>query len=174
MRKLFNLVRNKCNVGEWEQFCKVQRIYKKAKVVAKINIWKQFCESIEAIPEAFRLQRILSKENNPHMGCLKLPSGDYTGSVEKSLGYIMEVHFPGSRGPFSGSARQPELGGDYKPREQRLAAKVVYPSGVEWVIKFFKHYKTPGIDGLYPSLLQEGLRCLLQSFTEVFRASIPL
>jgi hypothetical protein len=44
----------------------------------------------------------------------------------------------GSRGPFSGSGGRPKLEGGFKPRVWRLAAKVVYPSGVEWAIKTFE------------------------------------
>jgi hypothetical protein len=40
--------------------------------------------------------------------------------------------------------------GGYKPREWRLAGKVVYPSGVERAVKTFKPYKAPGIMGFIP------------------------
>jgi hypothetical protein len=100
-------------------------------------------------------QRILSQENNTHLGCIKLPSGDYTGSVEESLGYLMDAHFPCSWGPSGGLGRGPMIEGDYKPKEWRLAAKVVFPSGEEWAIKTFEPYKAPGKDGIYPISLQE-------------------
>ena len=66
------------------------------------------------------------------------------------------------------------IGGGFKPREWRLAAKVVYPSGVEWPIKTFKPYKAPGIGGIYPVSLQEGLKYLVGPLTKIFRASIAL
>jgi hypothetical protein len=55
-----------------------------------------------------------------------------------------------------------------------LAAKVVYPSEVEWAIKIFEPYKAPGKDGICPILLQEELNCLLGLLTKVFRASVAL
>jgi hypothetical protein len=64
--------------------------------------------------------------------------------------------------------------GGYKPREWRLAAKVVYPSGVELAIKTFKPYKAPGTDRFYPILLQKGLKCLVGSLTKISSASITL
>jgi hypothetical protein len=45
---------------------------------------------------------------------------------------------------------------------------------VEWAIKTFELYKTPGIDGIYPILLQEGLKYLVGPLTKIFRASIAL
>jgi hypothetical protein len=64
--------------------------------------------------------------------------------------------------------------GGYTPRQWRLAEKVVYPNGVEWAIMTFEPYKAPGIDGIYPILLQERLRYLVGPLTKIFRASIAL
>jgi hypothetical protein len=50
----------------------------------------------------------------------------------------------------------------------------VYPSGVEWAFKNFEHYKAPGTDGIYPILLQDGLKCLVGTLPKIFRASIAL
>lgn len=88
--------------------------------------------------EASRVDRLLSKENNPHLGCIKLPIGVYAGSMEESMGHLMDVYFPVSRGPFGDSGERPELERGYKPREWSLAAKVVFPSRVEWAIKIFE------------------------------------
>jgi hypothetical protein len=62
----------------------------------------------------------------------------------------------------------------YKPKEWRLAGKMVYPSGVEWAVKTFEPYKAPGIDGIYSILLQEGLKYLVGPLTKIFIASIAL
>jgi hypothetical protein len=40
--------------------------------------------------------------------------------------------------------------------------------------KDLRPYKAPGIDGIYPILLQEGLKYLVGSLTKIFRASIAL
>ena len=45
---------------------------------------------------------------------------------------------------------------------------------MEWPIKTFEPYKAPGIDGIYPTLLQEGLEHLIGPLTKIFRASIAL
>jgi hypothetical protein len=88
--------------------------------------------------------------------------------VEESLGH------DGSQGTFGGSGGRTELEGGYKPKVWRLAPKVVHPSGVEREINTFEPYKAPCTDGIYPILLQEGLKCLLGPLTKVFRASIAL
>jgi hypothetical protein len=55
-----------------------------------------------------------------------------------------------------------------------LAAKLIYPHEVEWAIKTFEPYEAPGIDGIYPILLQVGLGILLDPLTKVCRTSIAL
>jgi hypothetical protein len=70
------------------------------------------------------------------------------------VGHVMDLHFSGSWGPFGGSGGKPGIEGGCKPRVWRLAAKVVYPSGVEWTIKTLEPYKAPGTGGIYPILLQ--------------------
>jgi hypothetical protein len=133
-------------------------------------------DSVRALRRSLRqrLHRILSQENKTYLGCIKLLTRDYTESVEESLGHPMDVHFPGSRGPSSSLGGGPMIERGYKPREWRLAGQVVYPSGVEWAIKTFKPYKAPGIDGIYPILLQEGLKYLVGPLTKIFGASIAL
>lgn len=88
----------------------------------------------------------------------------------------MEIHFPGFQGNSENQTNRIETNPKvaYKPRKWSLAAKMVYPREVEWAIKTFDFYKTPGSDGIYPILLQEGLNILLGSFTKVFSASIAL
>ena len=174
VRRLFNRARNSSTEGNWECFREAQRAYKKAIESAKRNSWREFCKGIKTAPEASKPHRILSKENKAYLGCIKLPSGGYTESVEESLGHLVDLHFPGSQGPSGSSGEGPMIEGGYKPKEWRLAAKVVYPSGVEWDIKTFEPYKAPGTDRIYPILLQDGLEYLVGPLTKIFRASIAL
>jgi hypothetical protein len=114
VRRLFNRARNLGKESDWERFRETQRAYKKAIVVAKINSWRRFCEGTEKVPEASRLHRILSQENKTHLGCIKLPTGDYTESVE-SQGHLMDVHFPGSRGLLMAQVGDPRSRGAISP-----------------------------------------------------------
>jgi hypothetical protein len=68
--------------------------------------------------------------------------------MEKSLKHLLEIHFPGfqeTTHPINNPIEQ-VTGGIYKPRKWSLAAKVVSPKGVEWVVKTFDSYKTPRPD----------------------------
>ncbi|XP_020298130.1 uncharacterized protein LOC109862474 [Pseudomyrmex gracilis] len=126
---------------------------------------------IESAPEASRLHRILSLDHRPHLDCLKLPTENVTEEATDTLKHLMEVHFPGFDHNIQPCRPNPR---EYKPRDWRLAAEVVFPKGVKWGVKTFSPYKSLGPDGIYPVLLQEGLAVLIGPLTKIFRASIAL
>jgi len=155
VRKLFNKAKSSRVPAHWEAFRRSQRRYSKEIVKAKRKSWWEFCEAIESAPEASRLCRILSSSQSPHLGCLKLPDGDYTNNTTETLKHLMEVHFPEFQSNQDLQAEEvvPFPREVYRPREWSLAAKVVHPEGVEWAVKTFNSFKSPGPDGIYPAFL---------------------
>ena len=109
---------------------------------------------MESASDASRLQRVLSKESNIHLGCLKFPNGSNTQSTE-------EVHFQSFHRSLQGSGKQQWPRDKYKPWAWGLAPELDYPCGEEWAITTSEPYKAPGTDGIYPTLVQEGLGILL-------------
>lgn len=45
-------------------------------------------------------------------------------------------------------------------------------SKVEWVINSFEPFKSSGKDGIFPALLQKGGEALIDSLTNIFKASL--
>ncbi|OXU16300.1 hypothetical protein TSAR_007651 [Trichomalopsis sarcophagae] len=87
---------------------------------------------------------------------IRLPTGEYTISEEECLKLLLKANFPGFR--LSHEMGDKSSG---RNRQQRaaldLAAKVVTPEKVNWAIRNFQPFKTPGIDEIYPAILQDGL-----------------
>jgi len=73
-------------------------------------------KALLSAPEASKLHRILSKETNSHLGCLKLPNGGYTESMGETMDHLMEVHFLGFQISLQGSGEQQRPRERYKPR----------------------------------------------------------
>lgn len=175
VRRALNKAKRTNRPEHWRAHRDLQRRYSKEIVVAKRKSWRAFCESIESAPEASRLNRILSQDSKPQLGCLKRPDGSYTENTEESLCHLMETHFPGFRSLAESDAAsqpRPNTGGRYAPREWALAAQIVHPKGVEWAIRTFHPLKAAGPDGVFPALLQEGLGQILGPLTKILRASI--
>jgi hypothetical protein len=54
----------------------------------------------------------------------------------------------------------------------RLAASVVTYRRVEWAIDSFAPYKSPGVNGIFPALLQEGREVFIPYLVRIFRACL--
>jgi hypothetical protein len=54
----------------------------------------------------------------------------------------------------------------------QVAAKVVSYRKVEWAIDSFAPYKSPGADGIFPALLQQGREILIPYLIKIFRACL--
>ena len=54
------------------------------------------------------------------------------------------------------------------------AEEVVTHLKLKWAIDSMAPYKSPGVDGIYPVLLQRGLKYLSTPLVHIFRASIAL
>ncbi|KAL6418497.1 hypothetical protein ACFW04_012050 [Cataglyphis niger] len=67
---------------DWELYRSAQKTYKNSVIPAKRKSWKRFCKSVEEVPEAFWLCRILAR--NPVSG-------------ERCLVHLQETNFPGFR-----------------------------------------------------------------------------
>jgi hypothetical protein len=53
-----------------------------------------------------------------------------------------------------------------------VAAKVITYQRVAWAIDTFAPYKSPGVDGIFPVLLQEGREVLIPHLVRIFRACL--
>ena len=53
-----------------------------------------------------------------------------------------------------------------------MAADIVTYRRVEWVINSFSPYKSPGMDGILPALLQQGREIVIPYLIRIFRACL--
>lgn len=86
----------------------------------------------------------------------------------------MKTGFPGFRTVDNNSTARARRRDIFKARDWSLAAKIIHPKGVEWAVKTFKPYKSPGPDGIYSACLQKGLGLLISPLVKVLKAIIAL
>ena len=117
------------------------------------NAWRAFCSSTEDLPRSPRLHRALPRDPKIKLGSLVAPTGRQTQSKEETLELLLTTHFPNSgvtqelAAPVAALlARRPNW---------RLATRVVTFRRVEWAIDSLAPHKSPGVDGIYPALLQQ-------------------
>ena len=93
-----------------------------------------------------------------------------TQSEGKTLELLLTTHFPNSG--VTQELAAPAAALLARRSDWRLAARVVTYRGVEWAIDSFVPYKSPGMDGIFPALLQEGREAVIPYLVRVFRACL--
>ena len=104
------------------------------------------------------------------MGSLVAPSGWRTQSEGENLDLLLATHFPGSVCSEGGVIPAPACRTNCL--DWRVAVRIVTYGRVEWAIDSFAPYKSPGMDAIFPALLQEGREVLIPYLIRIFRACL--
>jgi hypothetical protein len=165
VRWLFNACRSNKNPHSWNLYREAQRNYRKEVRKASKNAWRAFCSSTDDLPRSAKLYRALSRDPKIKLGSLVTPTGRRTQSERETLELLHTTHFPNSGVTQEVAApaatlltRRPDWG---------LAMRVVTYRRVEWAIDSFAPYKSPGVDGIFPALLQQA-----REVVRIFRACL--
>ena len=108
---------------------------------------------------------------------MKKIEGGYTETAKETLELLLQSHFPGSKTLTKNDAGEPITlepllrgnRGDWV-----LARQIVNLTKVRWAVKTFHPYKSPGMDGIFSALLQQGLNLIASTLCALLRASIAL
>ena len=104
------------------------------------------------------------------LGSLVAPSGWCTQSEGETLDLLLATHFPNSI--VLESEAVPAAACRTKSLDWRVAARIVTYLRVGWASDSFAPYKSPGMDGIFPALLQEGREVLIPYLVRIFRACL--
>jgi hypothetical protein len=167
VRRLFNRCRADNKSSSWELYRGAQRMYRRE--VRKASK-ETFCGSINDLPRSARLHRALSRDPKTKLGSLVAPTGERTQSEGETLDLLLATHFPDSdavQGGGVSAAAHRAIGVDW-----RVAARIITYHRVEWAIGSFAQYKSPGRDGIFLALLQEGREILIPYLIRIFHACL--
>jgi hypothetical protein len=169
VRRLFNRCRAKNESYSWELYREAQRRYRKEVRKASREMWRSFVSSVNDLPRAARIHRALSRDSKIRLGSLVAPSGLRTQSEGETL---LATHFPGSICVEGGVLSATTCRTNHL--NWQVAARIVTYRRVEWAINTFVPYKSPGVDGIFPALLQEGREVLIPYLIKIFRACLAM
>ena len=137
---------------------------------ASKSAWRAFCSSIDDLPSSARLHRALSRDPKIKLGSLVAPSGRRTQSEGETLELLLTTHFPNSG--VTQELAAPAAALLARHPDWRLATKMVTYRRVEWAIDSFAPYKSPGVDGIFPALLQQAREIVIPRLVRIFRACL--
>ncbi|KAI5731472.1 hypothetical protein M8J77_010526 [Diaphorina citri] len=169
VRKLFRIAM-KYNV--WAGYKSALNEYNMEVRKAKRASFRNYCGSIENTAETSRLSKVLKSVPINTMGTLLNSQEEYTKTGKETLRVLLDCHFPGSQintgspGPTQWS----------RPTREgwKFARWLITPSSIKWAIQSFGPFKSPGVDGILPCMLQEAQEELTPHLTYIFRASIAM
>jgi ribonuclease HI len=168
-RRLFNRAKR---TGDWQTYTEALTEYNKGIREAKRRNFRAFCESISEAPETARLYKAMAKDTAVTLRTLKKPDGGFTENEEQTALLLLETHFPGSRVDCA-MGHAGELGRP-QARHWEKAAEIFTEQRIEWAMDTFQPYKSPGVDGIIPALLQRGKRDIIVHLIRMFRGSFAL
>jgi len=168
--RFFNKCRSDKNPDSWELYREAQRDYKKEVRKASKNAWRTFCSSINNLPRSARLHGALSRNPKIKPESLVAPSVRRMQFEGETLELLLITHFPNSE--VAEELAAPEAALLARCSDWRLATRVVTYRRVEWAIDSFAPYKSPGVDGIFPALLQEGRKAVIPYLVRIFLACL--
>ena len=95
----------------------------------------------------------------------------HISNTEEILRYLLHTHFPGNT-PYGVS----NSNANYQASDEdwQIATTIVTEERVRWAVAYSAPFKSPGIDGIYPVLLQKGIDIIIGRLIKLLRASIAL
>ena len=92
--------------------------------------------------------------------------GGHTQSKGETLELLLNTHFPNLG--VTQQVAAPAAALLARHFDWRLATRVVTYRRVEWAIDSFASYKSPGVDGIFPALLQKGREVVIPYLVRIF------
>ena len=164
--KEFNSAKRIDDDTSWELYKTKLRVYKNEIRKTKRKEWANFCSNIESTSEASRLRKILSKTKTT-TGFLKKPDGSWTVSSSETLELLLDTHFPGC----STTVTVPEVSVGLDNNQITNISNI---NKIEWAVKSFQPFKSPGPDGIFPAQLQNSLEYIMPWLDAMFYGCLSI
>ena len=168
-RKVFSLKRQAArnnDLATLELYRQTQREYKEEIKSSKSKGWQKFCTEMHDTNQTARIQKVLKLGKREEIGSLKDNQGNYTTTPEHALKVLLDKHFPEKED--AGNNQEQYI--DMETGIDNLDVyKAITLESVKSSIGSFKPYKSPGMDGIYPILLQKGIDFLGKYIVELYR-----
>ena len=148
---------------------KAKKEYRRIMKITKLEAWKKFCKEMEEKNETAKLQSLMKKGKVNQIGTLRRKDGTYTETPKETLRELLDSLFPDDEDFVKQDNRYTNINNNLT--EEQIV-KIVNKTTVETAMKSFKPFKSPGEDGIYPIMIQQGIELLEPYITPLFRESL--
>ncbi|XP_048507937.1 uncharacterized protein LOC125500199 [Athalia rosae] len=171
-QKLLNRALKTGADSDWKA---TQKTYKKKIKKSKKDGWRDFCSETEDLSLIVRLRKVFTSGPLIKLDGLALPDGRTAENQTKILTHMLETHFPGSL-PAGGELpiRASSTRAGRGTMDWKTAAEIVTPDRAKWAIDTVDKFESPGADGIFPALLQEGGKDPAIRLSIIFRSCLAM
>lgn len=160
---------NRHNCQAWRDYYDLLTRYHDKLKRAKEKSFDDTCKKIDNLAAGSRLYKLMSKTHTNKLGTFKKSNNKYTDSEIESLKLLANTHFPNSvvlddiQEEFEDEIHEVE---DFD--DDDLSSNIFTNDKLKWAIKSFKAFKSAGMDGIFPALVQKGMNLLLPFLKNIF------
>lgn len=165
LRKQHNL---SYRTGDWETYNIMLGLYNKSKRNAKGEAWRNHTESIDTTEGASKLRKQMTRVQ-PTPSFLMKPNGQWTETSQESNVILLETHFPGCTTNEIHTDAASNLGMSMENLES-----IVSEEKIIWAIQSFEPYKSAGLDGIIPKMLQLSIKEITPLLVRVYKDCLKI
>ena len=145
---------------------------------AKRKKWQTFCTEMMDMSNQSRISKILKVGEKHTIGTIKNnQTGELSSTPEEALQLLLKAHFPDQE---TGDPVQP--GEEEEEQNQvithdenlveEMCNRMLHKDALKAAFKSFKPHKAPGVDGIFPIMIQKGIDILQPELLNIYRKSI--
>ena len=152
-----------------EEKNRAQRKYRNRITDTKFEAWKKFCKEMENKSAVAKLQSLMKNGKVNKVGTLRRKDGSCTATPKETLEELLNTLFPDDPEYNRDEINNINMNNDLT--EEQIET-MINETTVTEAMRNFKPYKSPGVDGIYPIMIQQGLAQLEPRITELYKESI--
>jgi ribonuclease HI len=142
-------------------------VFKRAVRREKREAWAAFCSTVNSLPSAARLNKILRRGRTGPQGTLKKPDGNFTESPEDTVDLLLQTHFPDIPEETGVTTQQ-----GLPLADVELPKRIITRQRIEDSFNSFAPFKASGPDGILPILIQKGVTIISRTLVNLYRACL--
>lgn len=153
----------------WNSYVEARSEYKNALRKSKRESWRNFCSGITSYADAVKCLGSMDKSAVKVPGQLRDPSGTcHADAPSEVVGLLLTLNFPGDN-----EAETPPQNFDPLPLPDGMGV-MVSAARLKKAVNSFLPFKSPGLDGVYPVLLQRGLPFIIDSLRAIYISCLTI
>lgn len=179
LRKKFNKLKNSTphnNSSKLQDYNSAKNLYRKKCRKQRYKSWKNTTTKLESSKDIARLQKTLENSLKQKVGSMIKPDGLYTDNMDEVVETLMNAHFPDAVKLDNNNYSPVEETKSLKPNhlEEKDINDTIKHEKIKAAINSLGAFKSPGMDGIFPALLQKSCDLIITSMKLMYIASIKM